>query len=262
MAKITSWMNGSGKQGDVVLSRVGGQVITRQYNPNPANPSTPKQVAQRAKMKLITQLAASLAPAIAIRREGLKSARNLFVKENFGAMVYEDDHASIALGQVKITKSSLGFPDFTASRTGTTGINVQLKTSAANSVNRVVYAAFLKANDGSLTAFDSIVVNEAGANGLFAGTLTYTSNSIVIYAYGVRDNSAGVSTIFGNLNAPSAEVVAQLLTNSSEVAGNTSVTITKGLTMNTGVNSGDSATSSSESPSPVPTIPGGDDDGD
>ena len=43
------WSNARGKVGDVVLSTVKGQTITRKYQPSPANPRTDAQQLQRAK---------------------------------------------------------------------------------------------------------------------------------------------------------------------------------------------------------------------
>jgi hypothetical protein len=87
---------------------------------------------------------------------------------------------------------------------------------------------------------DSKVCNTAGANGLFADSLAYTADSVVLYAYGVKDLEAGITTKFGNMQAPSAEDVAQLLISNTENMSSVQLTKTAGLSMAAGETTGDS----------------------
>lgn len=229
---------GTGKLGASVYAVAGGEQIVRQYNPNVSNPSTTGQVDQRSKFKLMSQLSAAMAPYIAIRKQGLVSARNIFNSINIGNARVEDGVADINLNRVQLTKSQLGIADFTADRSGGTAIAVQLAEEVAAGLDGVVYSAFTKEADGTLAAFDSVVVTTPGSPAQFAGSLKYTSKSVVVYAYGYRANSSAAQNAYGNMSAPSAEQVAKLITTSYEVASGTSLTKTKGLTMNVGETSG------------------------
>lgn len=229
---------GSGKLGAQVFAISGGEQIVRQYNPNIANPSTDGQVEQRSKFKLMSQLSAALKPCLAIRKEGLKSARNIFQTINNNLVMVDDGVASINLNKVQITKSNRGIADFTADRTSGTKIAVQLAEAVASGIDRVVYAAFTKEADGSLVPFHSVTVDTAGTPAQFAGELNYTAKAVVIYAYGMQATNAKAQAAYANMQAPSAEQVAKLLATSSEIASGTSLTMTKGLTMLVGETTG------------------------
>lgn len=230
----------TGKVGNIVLTSVGGEVVGREYNPNVANPNTSAQLNTRGKFKLASQLSATMAPVIAIKKEGNVSARNLFVKENFPAIRYSQGVADINLNVVQLTKSQRSFAGFNADRTNGSAIAVELNADSAAALSRVVYIAYKKAADGSLILFDSKVCNTAGAEGKFNDVLNYTADAVVLYAYGMKDLEAGISTKFGNMSAPSAEDVAQLLISNTENMASVQLTKTAGLTMAAGENTGDS----------------------
>ena len=230
----------TGKVGNIVLTSVGGEVVGREYNPNVANPNTSAQQNTRGKFKLASQLSATMAPVIAIKKEGNVSARNLFVKENFPAIRYSQGVADINLNVVQLTKSQRSFAGFNADRTNGSAIAVELNADSAAALSRVVYIAYKKAADGSLILFDSKVCNTAGAEGKFNDVLNYTADAVVLYAYGMKDLEAGISTKFGNMSAPSAEDVAQLLISNTENMASVQLTKTAGLTMAAGENTGDS----------------------
>lgn len=230
----------TGKVGNIVLTSVGGKVVGREYNPNVANPNTQPQQNTRSKFKLASQLSASLAPVIAIKKEGNVSARNLFVKENFPAIRYSQGVADINLNVVQLTKSQRSFIGFNADRSSGSAIAVELNDSAASALSRVVYIAYKKAADGSLLFFDSKVCSTAGADGKFKDVLNYTADAVVLYAYGMKDLEASMTTKFGNMSAPSAEDVAQLLVSNTDNMSGVQLTKTAGLTMAAGENTGDS----------------------
>lgn len=230
----------TGKVGNIVLTSVGGKVVGREYNPNVANPNTQPQQNTRSKFKLASQLSASMAPVIAIKKEGNVSARNLFVKENFPMITYSDGAASINLNGVQLTKSQRNFTGFVSDRSGGAAIAVQLKADCSAFLSRVVYIGYKKLSDGSLQFFDSKVCSTPGADGKFADVLRYEEGAVVLYAYGIKDLEAGITTKFGNMSAPSAEEVAQLLVSNSENMASVQLTKTAGLTMGEGVNKGDS----------------------
>lgn len=94
---------GTGKLGSSVFAISGGEQIVREYNPNVSNPSTDAQVAQRAKLKLMSQLAASLSSALAFRKNGLVSARNQFVSKNIALCSFENDKADVDVTGISLT---------------------------------------------------------------------------------------------------------------------------------------------------------------
>ena len=229
-----------GKIGNMVLSSVGGEVIAREYNPNVANPNTTAQQSTRSRFKLASQLSAALAPVIAIKRDGNVSGRNQFTKINFPATRINEGVAEINLNGIQLTKSQKAFAGFNANRAGGSAIAVQLNADFSAAVSRVVYIAYRKDAEGNLIMHDSKVCNTPGANGLFADTLAYTADSVVMYAYGVKDLEAGITTKFGNMTAPSAEDVAQLLISNTENMSSVQLTKTAGLSMAVGETTGDS----------------------
>lgn len=241
--KVNSPFTGkaSGKLGNMVVATAGGQTIAREYNPNVTNPNTSAQQSTRAKFKLISQLSAVMAAVIAIRKEGLVSARNLFQKQNFASATYVAGVASIDLNSVQLTKSQRAFAGFNADRSSGTAIAVQLDANSAAALSRVVYVVYIKNDAGELVLHDSKVCETAGVDGLFADTLSYTDKEVVVYAYGISDLDAAITSKFGNLAAPTAELVAQLLVSNSENMSSVALTKTAGLTMAAGTNTADSA---------------------
>lgn len=230
----------TGKVGNIVLSSVGGKVVGREYNPNVANPNTQPQQNTRSKFKLASQLSATMAPVIAIKKEGNVSARNLFVKENFPLITYANGAASINLNDVQLTKSLRNFAGFVSDRSDGKAIAVELKADCSATLSRVVYIGYKKLKDGSLQFFDSKVCKTPGANGKFADVLRYEESAVVLYAYGIKDLESGITSKFGNMDAPSAEDVAQLLVSNSENMASVQLSKTAGLTMGEGVNKGES----------------------
>lgn len=229
-----------GKIGNIVISSTGGEVIGREYNPNVLNPNTTSQQATRGKFKLASQLSQTMAPVIAIKKEGNVSARNQFVKVNFGSIRYATGVADINLNVVQLTKSNVAFAGFNADRSGGAAIAVKLNADSAAALSRVVYIAYKKESDGNLQLLGSKTCNTAGADGKFADSLPYTADAVVLYAYGMKDLNSGITTKFGNMSAPSAEDVAQLLVSNTENMNSVQLTKTAGLTMAEGEDTGDS----------------------
>lgn len=246
MKQISPLSKGSGKLGATVFAVNSGVQIAREYQPKVANPNTEAQQDTRARFKLMSQLSAVMAPVIAIKKDGLKTARNQFQSINFDIVEYENENASINLNLVQLTKSNRAFAGFSADRSGGTSIAVELLASMAETADRVVYIAYVKQADGELSFLGSKVCSAPGNDGKFADTLPYTDEAVVVYAYAIKDTDASVTTKFGNLIAPSAEKVAKLLVSSSENMNAVNLTKTAGLTMNAGTNTADSNTSMAE----------------
>lgn len=235
MAKAGFWLKGArGKlNGASISGTAGGGTIIRTIT-TPTNPKTESQTETRSKFKLISQLGAVMSDVIAIKRDGAVSGRNQFSSINFGNANYNaQGEATINLSGVQLTKSNTSLGGFNADRSGVSTV-VKLNASGAGKLDRVCYIQFEKLDNGELYQKDSIVVSTAGNDGLFEGALAKSDKAVVIYAYGMKDNSGDASESFGNLVAPTAEEVAKLVVSSKLGSGDVTFTKTEGLTMAVG----------------------------
>ena len=199
----------TGKVADTVMSVRNGQQIVRRYQPMVANPKSEAQTAARARLKLISQLAAVFGNQIAIPREGVVSSRNLFVKQNYALTSYNEGQAEITLGNVQLTRSVVGLSSISAVRSER-NVTVQLQYGD-NEIDRVVYVVVMKGQDGKLRRHVS-AVSTVGTT--FSQTFDLSSDfEYVVFAYGVRDNTESARTVFGNLQAVTAETIAKLIVN-------------------------------------------------
>lgn len=230
MAKFYNNKTKTGKLAGSVFAVRYGETIERAYQPIVANPSTPLQVASRAKLKILSQLAAVMAPVIAMRRVGAVSKRNLFTKVNYGATLFSNNAADINLTSVKLTKSVVAISDIAASREGSV-LSVQLVGNAALDVNRVVYACFIRDANNEIRFAGSAVISDAGELNTYPTTISGIAPTVtaVVYAYGVRDNTEAARTAFGNIMVPSAEMVANLVTSSQLLENDVTLTETKAV---------------------------------
>lgn len=229
---------GTGKLGNMVFSVRNGQQIVRQYNPIVANPQTDAQVASRSRLKLMSQLAAILAPVIAMEGVGLKSKRNEFISRNYDLSDYENGVASIALAQIQLTKSSVALPSLNVARVEGTGITASLAEDSHLAFDRIVYVMLTKQGDGSFSLYDTQVISEAGDNGAFAATLSYTAAPLVVLAYGIRANDADTLTRFDNIVATDGMDVAAIGTRQRDLLANVTLSVTRGVVLNVGADSG------------------------
>lgn len=234
---------GTGKLGSMVYSVRNGQQIVRQYNPIVANPSTAAQVEARSKMKLMSQLAAIVAPVIAINAEGLKSKRNLFISRNYPLAGYVEETAQIDMAGVQLTKSNTAFPDFEVDRSNGTSIAVHLSEDATNLFDRVIYCAVISQADGSLRLWDDVLVTEAGSGGLFPAVLPYTPNAIAVYGYGIRANNDDAKAAYANLKSGDAGKLAEILTSRNATLAAITISETKGCVLEVGETSGETISS-------------------
>lgn len=232
MGKVTSlYGKTQGKIGSIVFSTSGGETIAREYNPHVSNPNTMAQVNQRARLKLMSQLSASLAPVIAIPKQGLVSARNAFTKLNFANSMANNGVAQITYENVQLTNGNLGLPTIEASRAQGSGISINLAENASGSVSRVVYMLFRKTSEQRLQYMSSVIAEGGGADGTFPATLPYAEGDIVLYAYGMRDTSERASAKYGNMQVANAVDVARLTAYRNISSEDYQFTETRGATM-------------------------------
>lgn len=231
MAKYFNNQKKTGKVAGSVFAIRFGETIERAYNPVVANPNTAKQVEARAKLKLMSQLAAILGNDIAIPRMGVRSPRNLFVKKNYPLVTYNNNQAEVNLNAVQLTNSAVGLPSVVARRVEGTGIQVELQTLPAE-INRVIYIAMRKYGNSKLAIHGTAVSNTPGtAAEAFVATLPNNSGEVVILAYGLRENTDAARAVFGDLVAPSAEQVAKLIVSRTLTDADVTLTRTSGTTL-------------------------------
>lgn len=105
---------GSGKLGSAVFAINGGAQIVREHNPRISNPKTPAQIEQRAKFKLLLQIAADLSPALFFKKKGLVSARNQFVSANMPLCEYANGEAQVSVANLRLSSSNSYLPSVQA----------------------------------------------------------------------------------------------------------------------------------------------------
>lgn len=221
---------GSGKLGASVWSISGGEQVVRAYNPQVTNPNTDAQVAQRAKLKLMSQLAAALAAGLAFKKNGLISARNQFVSKNIGLATYANGEASVDLNELQLTPGSAALQGLITARTDEAVITVSIPGSGAIGYDRVVYVCAEKTTADKLNIV-KIQTAEAGQNNDFPATLNVTANECVVYAYGVKFGSAKAKAAYENYEAAAQDADAVLSVNMADIFANSTFSATVGATV-------------------------------
>lgn len=248
MGKSSSmWGKTTGKVGGLVYATSGGEQIVREYNPQVSNPSTIAQVNQRARMKLMSQLSACLAPVIAMTKDGLTSKRNKFVKNNFENSYASEGAAQISYENVQLTEGSLGLPQVGVMVSqATTFCHVGMATEPSPNVARVVYCVFEKTQENRLSLVETAVVSkrEQNEDSQFffdlrvrnvvtqtgTGGTEVLAKEYVFYAYGMIDTSERATARYGNLNVQSASDIATLVGNRTISFEDYQFTQTRGTT--------------------------------
>ena len=210
---------GTGKLGASVFAISGGEQIVRQYNPKVSNPNTDAQAEQRAKLKLMSQLAADLAQTIGFQKKGLVSARNQFISANIGKCTFENNQAKVDVDKLDLTGGTVKIPAPTFS--GENG--VQLAAAAPAGVNAVLYAVYAEGTDNQLQLVGQKIVSVAGEGNLFPTTIEHENGYFVIYAYGILNN--------GNASMISYEDYTANLTQSDAVLSYVRSVVVRGGTL-------------------------------
>ncbi len=116
-----------GKLGPAVGFMWKGKNVYRSYNPFARDPKTPKQLLVRAYLRVISQTARLLSPAInfgyAYKADSLQTTeRGLFIKDNYQFLSGDNpDDAQIAFENLKLSDGPLTMPSFgTAAYTSAT----------------------------------------------------------------------------------------------------------------------------------------------
>lgn len=237
MAKVGFWLKGaSGKLAGSVLSTVSGGETTVRENVPPTNPNTEKQIDQRARFKLISQIAANVSNSIAIPRKNGLSPRNQFVTINMPYVSSVNGQASAIIPNLQFTDSTRSMQGVNATRNEShqsVWINSSLENKA---LSRVIYMVFAKIN-GSLVAVDSKIVEKSNDLTFLTDMELPTSYDLYIYAYGAIDTSRGATAKYENMNIQTGEDFAALLFSRQLSLSDMVLTRTRGSELKAGANS-------------------------
>ena len=188
---------GSGKLGSSVFAISGGEQIVRQYNPVVSNPQTDAQVAQRAKLKLMSQLAAVFAPALAYKKNGLVSARNQFISRNIPQAEFEHDTASIDMLGLKLTPKDANQPSLTITNTQGGGHGLQINLNLSAGIAKVVVVEVNKNDDDTFSIANIKYVDSADQERVTTD-LDYAVSGGYVYVFGLKFSSTEGKTRFDN----------------------------------------------------------------
>lgn len=215
----------TGKKGGVITYRVGDTILAREYNPHPANPKTQKQVAQRAKIKLLSQIAAVFRSIIAIFPTSGRSSRAIFARLNYTKITVPSTTAEIDYSSVSLTDSTNTLPQvekdvvFVDTRFRK---YIHFLNEPTADIKRVFYYLFKKTDNGKLSLVDYYLSERRTtptAGGFFnwAGAPIEVDNNgkslydYVVYAVGMGDNSEEATEYFLNLDVEYIEQVGRLI---------------------------------------------------
>lgn len=220
----------SGKLANSVMVIRGSDNIVREYKATIANPNTPGQISARARLKMMSQLAAVMAPVMMFRKRSSNvSMRNVFVKANYPMATYENNQASIDLSSVKLTEGVVSLPNVSLARTDG-NLTLGLVPTPNLNVSRVVYAVFARQGDGTVRLAGTAVATEAGASLTWPASVQAPVENGVVLAYGLRDNTDAARVTYGNIDWVSVQPEVVLEVTRRLLESDVTVTETKGDT--------------------------------
>lgn len=220
MAKFYGTLVKTGKVGGEVYAIRNGETIVRQYQPMVLNPKSAAQEEARAKLKLLSQVSAVVAPAIAFAREGMVTPRNRFVSKNYPNVTYGSDKAEVNMSSLDLTGGYITLPQVAVVSRDGSQITVGLSTSPMTTIDEVVYAIVETAADGTMLMTHLLRVTTPGVNNHFEVTAGMAATHVgYVYAYGIKYADATARDRYTKLSytSPKAfiEVIRQVA--SSEV---------------------------------------------
>lgn len=217
----------TGKKGGIVTYKVGDTMLAREYNPHPANPRTKKQVAQRAKIKLLSQIAAIFRYIIAIFPSSGKSSRAIFAKINYPKIDALSTTAEIDYTSVSLTDSNRPITkvdkDIAFLSSGVRML-IGLPEEPSQDIKRVFYYVYTKNDNGKLQLIDYYLseIRWSARNPLFFCWANApfeideegrASRDYLIYAIGMGDNSEEATDYWASLEVDNLEFLGQLIAN-------------------------------------------------
>lgn len=204
----------SGKMGAAVFRVREGQQVVTQYNPIVKNPNTAGQQAQRAKFKLMSQLAAIMAPGFGTMgvterpARGKGTARNGFVQKNFGLAetdtVNDTVTAKIPMEKLQLTDSFRYLPPLELG-TDTLAIDVEMNNVAEEITTLRLVLIQYSGNAGQDRQASILTIADVPVNdGQVSETLNVPrSGNYTVLAYGLIPSESVKSSIdLDNIHTP------------------------------------------------------------
>lgn len=244
MARLQGISGGlSGKMGSVVFRQRGGETIATQYQPQVKNPNTAGQQNARAAFKLISQLAAIMAPGfgtLGVTKRGghsKPSQRNGFTQLNYPLIetATEDGGvvAKIPMEQLQLTSSfrPLGRMSLVSSAVSEMDVDFDQIPADVTTI-RVLLIRYPSYDNGSQAQLAQIVdvpVEDGAASHTFVG-LNGAGEKVTVLAYGlIPSESAKASIDLDNIHTPDDEdFISAVELNAMVISGEMAETITIG----------------------------------
>lgn len=235
MAKINSIISFTGRAGNVVGAKgPKGQTILRPYQPVVANPQSPAQLVQRAKVNLAGQLS-GITPAGAIVPLGMGSKannRSEFLKNliKVASVVVRPDgyRASIPARNVIFSHGTQpALATITSPTVSASAVTVSLSLRAANADMAGLYGeriVVIIANAEVTQRFDQVLYKDVILNDTSATSVTIDipvplteSKDIFIYRIPFVLSESGRSLLTGNMIGEDSDITALLAVQQSAV---------------------------------------------
>lgn len=213
MARIQGITGGlSGKMGSAVFRQSGGQTVITQYQPIVKNPNSDGQQSQRAKFKLMSQLAAIMREGFGTMyvssrpARGKSTQRNVFTQINFPLVTTTETadgvRAEIPMEELKLTTSfrNLPTPELTAT---SGGIDFSIQPIAADIKSVRFVTVGYTDNVASIIDIRDVPVRD----GRVAGTITQAERgNFTVLAYGlIPSESTATRASLDNIHTPNDE---------------------------------------------------------
>lgn len=237
MARLEGITGGlSGKMGSAVFRQSGGKTIASQYQPIVKNPNSEGQQGQRAKFKLMTQLAAIMSRGFGTMginerpARGRMSQRNAFVKENFHLVQVSEDNqqvtATIPMEQLQLTSSFRHLPQLELAG-DVNKIYVDFETTLPTEVAsvRIVTVGYV---GGVATIIDIRDVPRASLSTQY--NISVSPGKYTVLAYGLIPSESAKSSIdLDNIHTPNdQDFISAIELNAMVANGSMAETITVG----------------------------------
>lgn len=213
MARIQGITGGlSGKMGSAVFRQSGGQTVITQYQPIVKNPNSDGQQSQRAKFKLMSQLAAIMRAGFGTMyvssrpARGKSTQRNMFTKINFPLVTTTETadgvRAEIPMEELKLTTSFRALPTPVLTATAE-GIDASIRNIAADVKSVRFVTVGYTGNVAGIVDIRDLPVQ----NGRAAGLITPdTRGDFTVLAYGLIPlESAATRASLDSIHTPDDE---------------------------------------------------------
>lgn len=214
-----------GKKGGLITYKVGDNVYFRSLQMHVHNPRTSKQVAHRAKIKLLSQLGALLRQFIAIFPTSESSSRAIFARLNYPNITALSTTAEINYTSIILTDSDRPISQVVKDVVPIgAGFRPYLHfiDEPTEDIKRVFYYLFVKTDNGKLSLVD-YYLSERRTTPTATGFFNWAGAPIevdtdgkslydyVVFAFGMGDNSEQATEHFQELDVDYLEKVSWLI---------------------------------------------------